>query len=86
MSKASQIINEVGLQFRTKSREGKNNGSKHIRHQMENALRDVRKMMEQGNGLPSPANDESMRLLKSVESALMKSIDAAKQVKDTRRK
>ena len=86
MSKAKELLSEVGMQMRTKAKEPMNGGSRHIRNTIENGMKGISRMLDPNNGLPSPADSKSAELLKKSASMLSRIRDDIKVVKDTKKK
>ena len=87
MSKATEVINEVGKQFRTQVKEVETNqGSRHIRHLMQDAEKKLGNMLNQEHPSPNPATDQDAKILKEVGLVLAKSVEKIRSVKDSKRK
>ena len=82
-SKIGKLL-EVGPQFRTTSKV--NNGSKHIRHLLQNGQARIKQMLDTENSIPCPADEQSRRNLNMVSEKLNECIRKVKEVKDKRSK
>jgi len=90
MSKATDIkkyLNETGKQFRTKVKEVESNqGSRHIRHIIQDAQKKLTNMVNYSHPSPSPATSDDEKILKEINLSLAKNIEKIRAVKDSKRK